>query len=306
MKTLNLKDFEAAFGEILSANIENKISNYSFEYEEFSSDDLDELMILIVSTLLDSGIVKSGEHRISDWENGWNENLQIFSKDQSNISNIIPKYFNKYGAVRFNGRLIKPLSEKFEYQSLGIILDWLFEKYIQNTEALYEFGCGPGYNLLRAREANQHANLWGLDWAKSSQEIIKKIKSSGIDSKIYGHNFDYFNPDYEFNLQENSTVLTVASLEQVGDRWNHFIDYLIEKKPKLCIHVEPIAELLDSNKFLDYLSIQYFKKRNYLDGFLDGLKQLESKGMLTIHDTKRTNVGSLFIEGYSVVVWSPN
>ena len=69
--------------------------------------------------------------------------------------------------------------------------------------------------------------------------------------------------------------------------------------------MEPIAELLDKNKFIDFLSIKYFQKRNYLEGFYTGLKSLERGGRIIIHDEKRTNIGSLFIEGYSIIVWSP-
>jgi len=79
----------------------------------------------------------------------------------------------------------------------------------------------------------------------------------------------------------------------------------LAQKPAMCIHVEPIAELLNENVLLDNLSCKYFRKRNYLHGFLCGLQELERRGQARIHRTQRTGIGSLFIEGYSVVVWSP-
>jgi hypothetical protein len=306
MKRLKLNEFEAIFNEKLSPYVADRIDSYSFEYEEFSDIERDQLLNLIVNTLFDPNTVKSGPHRKDEWESGWGENLDGINEDQSNIDCIVPKYFNKYGAIRWNGRFIKPLSEKFEYQSLVIILDWLFDKYFRDVDYIYEFGCGPAYHLLRAREVNSDAQLWGLDWACASQDIIKKIAINGIDSNIKGYNFDYFNPDLSFSIKQNSIIYTVASLEQVGDKWTKFIEYIIDEKPKLCVHVEPIAEMLDEDTLIDNLSIRYFKKRNYLEGFLDGLKLLESQGKLEIHETKRTHIGSLFIEGYSVVVWSPH
>lgn len=93
--------------------------------------------------------------------------------------------------------------------------------------------------------------------------------------------------------------------EKIGARWDKFIQYILRNRPKLCIHIEPVAELLDSGKLIDYLSIEYFKKRNYLEGFLNGLRQLEKEGKVRIHRAQRTYIGSLYIEGYSVVVWSP-
>ena len=73
----------------------------------------------------------------------------------------------------------------------------------------------------------------------------------------------------------------------------------------MCIHIEPIEELLDKNILLDYLSIKYFEKRNYLSGFLSGLKKLEKQNKIKILKADRNNIGSLFIEGYSIIVWQP-
>ena len=305
VRCLEARDFELAFGESLSSYVVDRINEYSFLYSEFSQGEIEELYIRIIDALLDPDLMKSGEHRLDQWELGWGENLELFLKDPRNVEHIVPKYFNKYGAVRWRGKLIQPVSEKFEYHSLAIILDWIFDKYMRQSSAVYEFGCGTGHNLLGVRRVNKHATLWGLDWASASQKIIKRMSEVGVDQDINSHQFDYFNPDYSFELLDNSTVYTVASLEQVGANWDKFVQYLLDKKPKICVHIEPIGELLSSSKLIDNLSIKYFKKRNYLDGFLDGLRKLEARGRLKIHEAQRTNIGSLFIEGYSVVVWSP-
>jgi len=152
---------------------------------------------------------------------------------------------------------------------------------------------------------NPRASLWGLDWANTSQRIVECIAQQGIDHNIHAHRFDYFGPDKSFCLERDSAVYTVASLEQVGAKWTKFIEYILENRPRICIHVEPIAELLDPGRLIDYLSIEYFKKRNYLKDFLSGLRLLEREGKIRIHRAQRTHIGSLFIEGYSVIVWSP-
>lgn len=306
IRSLGLNEFEASFGEKLGSYVANRIEKYSFKYVEFSPEEVEGLLIKITETLLNPDLQQSGEHRLDQWESGWGENLELFLSDPKNRDLIVPKYFNKYGAVRWRGRFIRPVSEKFEYQSLAVLQDWLFDKYLRNATSIYEFGCGTGHNLLRARDVNPEARLYGLDWAEASQKIIERIAKHGIDLNIEAKKFDYFNPDESFNLAPNSHVYTVASLEQIGDRWEKFVDYLLKNQPKLCIHIEPIAELLDPTKLNDFLSIAYFKKRKYLSGFLDGLRKLEGQGKITIHRAQRTFIGSLFIEGYSVVVWSPN
>ena len=305
VQSLSVKDFEGAFVEKLSPYVAERISKYSFQYAEFPSEEKESLLIKIVETLLDPNLQQSGEHRLDQWESGWGENLELFLLNPENVDLIIPKYFNKYGAIRWRGRFIRPVSEKFECHSLAIIQDWLFDKYLRDVPAIYEFGCGTGHNLLRARGVNATASLCGLDWATASQRIIERMAQHKIDPDIQGKRFDYFNPDESFYLTPGSAIYTVASLEQVGTRWDKFIEYILLNRPKLCIHIEPVAELLDPTKLIDYLSIEYFKKRNYLNGFLDGLRQLENEGKVKIHRAQRTYIGSLFIEGYSVVVWSP-
>jgi hypothetical protein len=305
IRTLSISDFESAFGEDLNDYVVGCIQRRSFQYRNFSHAEKEALLIKIVEKLIGPELVRSGEHRLGQWESGWAENLDLFLQSPADVELIIPKYFNKYGVVRWRGDFICPVSEKFEFYTLAVILDWLFDKYARDAAAIYEFGCGTGHNLLRARNVNSSAVLWGLDWATSSQELLRRIAAAGVDSKIFGSRFDYFDPDYVFSLASDSVVYTVASLEQVGSNWRKFIEYLLQNKPKLCIHVEPVSELLDQSKFIDYLSVEYFKKRNYLNGFLTGLRELEAEGRLTIHRAQRSNVGSLFIEGYSIIVWSP-
>ena len=297
-------DFERILGEKLSACIHQKINDYNFVYQDISQMERDQLLKQIILILLDDTIVIAGEHRYEQWESGWSENL-ISLNSGDLLKAIIPKYFGKYNVVRMEQQFIKTISPNFEYNALGVILDWLFNKYLKNTANIYEFGCGTGYHLLRAREVNPTATLWGLDWTESSQKIIAHIATTLKDTTLFSRRFDYFQPDYKFVLEPDSVVYTVASLEQIGTKYEDFVTYLIHNKPKLCIHVEPIAELLDENNLLDFLSIQYFKKRNYLSGFLPYLYRLERDGIIKILKCTRTNIGSLFIEGYSVIVWTP-
>ena len=65
------------------------------------------------------------------------------------------------------------------------------------------------------------------------------------------------------------------SLEQVSNKFYDFIAFLIKRKPKICIHIEPIVELLDENIFLDYLSKRFHIQRNYLNGLLPFLQILK-------------------------------
>lgn len=250
-------------------------------------------IILCIEKLIDQSIPYSGKHRKAQWEKGWAENLES--------GNGIPKYFGKYKVNRLNGRLIIPKDKNWEIDELHHLVWELTKKYLK-VDNIYEFGCGIGHNLWVIKEymrvANSDAVIYGLDWTKSG---TKMVESMGFQSHI----FDFFKPDYSYKLAKNSGVITVAALEQTGNDYKKFVQYLLKNKPKVVVHIEPIPELLDSTKLLDYLSIQYMKKRKYLSGYLDYLESLEKKGKLKILEARRSGIGSYLIDGYSIIIWKP-
>ncbi len=297
-------DFEQMLGEKLSPYVKKRIIEYKLAYKNISQEQRDDCLKKIVTTLLDKNIIFAGKHRQQQWEKGWKQNLDELKNDK-NLKSAVPHYFGKHKIARLKQNFIEVASDDFEYNVLGVILDWLFDKYLRETKNIYEFGCGTGYNLLRLRIINKEANLWGLDWTESTIKIIKKISDLTSDKKLFSHKFDYYHPDNTFKLEGNSVIFTVASLEQIGNNYKQFINYLLKKSPKLCVHIEPIAELLDENNLLDYLSIEYFKKRNYLSGFLTHLQKLEKLNKIKIIRAQRSYTGSLFIEGHSIIIWAP-
>ena len=292
---LDHNDFKEILEPNISPYVKNRITKYSFVHEELNKKDY--LMCLEkIQAVLNDDITQAGEERQQQWDDGWRENLTSNS--------LLPGYFGKYDIVRWKQWFVSPISKNYEVNMLHLIVDWLADKYMRDASRICEFGCGTGHNLQHVRMVNPKATLIGLDWAKSSQEIITKY-ANNYDSNLFAKQFNFFDPDYDFD-NIGDVVYTVAALEQVGENFVEFLYYLLYNKPKLCIHIEPIGELLDDKYVIDRLSLEYFKKRNYLSGFLTSLRDLEDLGMIEIIREQRTYVGSLFIEGYSVVVWKLN
>lgn len=298
------KDIAKLFDDTLSTFVKNKITSYKLTYSPLLQTEVEQVYIKIINTLLDPFLVYSGPHRLKQWEKGWGQNLTELEVKKTTEA-ITPHYFNKYEIQRFNQSFVRGQSPDYEKNILDVILYYVFDKYMRGAEHIYEFGCGTGFNLLKVREVNPSAKLFGLDWTKSSQKIIKKMSQSGLLENIEGYNFDFFKPNKNIKIEKNSVIYTVAALEQVNTNYKTFVSYLLKNKPDLCLHIEPIAELLDESSLIDNLSIKYFRKRNYLNGYLDYLKSLEKKGKIKIHETKRTFIGSQFIEGHSIIAWSP-
>jgi hypothetical protein len=209
---LSVRDFEKVFGEPLTPFVAEKISAYGFQYRTLQEDELTSCWQRADSTLKSTSIVRAGAHRYDDWEKGWNENAQAMKSTQD-MNDLLPRYFHKIDIVRWKQEWIKPLTEKFEYEMFAALQYWIFDKYLRNCNAVYEFGCGTGHNLLRAMEVNPTAKFWGLDWTKASQDVISTLQEKGLKN-IFAQRFNFFEPDYTFNLEKNSVAMTICDLEQ--------------------------------------------------------------------------------------------
>jgi len=263
------------------------------KYQPLSKKEEEQAIIQILEVLLDKSVPFSGAHRKKQWEKGWGENFES--------GNITPKYFGKYAIQRLNGKFVRGLSKTYEQNMIYSIVDKLAKKYLKDKQQIVEFGCGTGHNLWRIKEINPKAFLIGADWTKSSNKIIN---SMGFTS----WNFDFFNPPEVIKMNNpdcTTGVITVAALEQTGTNFKKFVNYLLKSKPSIVVHIEPMPEYLDSTKLLDYLSIQYMKKRNYLWGYRDYIEELEKKGKVKILESRRSGIGSFLIDGYSILAWKP-
>jgi hypothetical protein len=302
---ITVQDIEQITEFKLSDECQNMINNLNMSYCELTQSERDQVILDIIKILFEDNLVKVGKHRFETWEKGWFENLELL-KQGLDPATLIPKYFGKYNIVRWKGNFIKGNSQYLDYYQIITLVDAYLHEYVGTKfDNLFEFGCGPAYHLLRFGNFNPNINLVGLDWTKSSQNIIQEINNLGINTKITGHNFDFYNPDYTIDIPDNSAMFTVNALEQVGKNYEEFINFILDKKPDLCINFEPIPELLDKTNLIDQLCILYSEKRNYLQGYLDYLEQLEKENKIEIILKKRLYSGSLYLEGYPVIIWKP-
>jgi hypothetical protein len=279
-----------------------KFAGTDFELYKLEDTQRDILILEIINTIYHTSLKESGSHRQAEWEKGWAENLEKLMMTEDSAA-LLPGYFSINPICRIGSELYRANSPAVEPALLRVLIIDLLKKFSLNASHVYEFGCGSANNLFNIRQALPDVEITGLDWAKSSQRIISQIVNKGLIDRATGKNFNFFEPDYSFNLLPDSTVLTVASLEQIGDKWGPFLKYLLDKSPRLIINIEPISELLDSNNLLDNLSCEYGKRRKYLHGFYGGLLELEKDKIINILHSGPSTLGSKYINGYSIVVW---
>ena len=245
----------------------------------------------------------AGPHRAADWERGWGENLREFEAAGLAPQALLPKY-NRHRVLRLAGDYVQVADPRFEYAVYTALRHVYFARWFGGLARVVEFGCGTGTSLLQLAETFPHLQLCGLDWAESSQQILRRL-GERLGRPIEAHRFDMFQPAGEVALGAGTGVFTSAAMEQLGTDHGALLDYVLAGRPEVCVHFEPIFELYAEDSLFDEVARRYHLRRNYLRGFLPRLRELQAQGRIELLEVRRTGFGSFFHEGYSVVVWRP-
>jgi hypothetical protein len=304
-RTLDADTFALLFGttrDDIIAKCGELIPSLDFNYEIVTAPEQDAITLDVLKAVDNGNFKVSGKERINDWEQGWQENLDAFVESGYDISSLAPKYISKYEISRLFQQYIRPHDGFFELNYYTVYRQYLFSTYLSQADSIFEFGCGTGYNMAIMSSLFPRKRIMGLDWAESSVKIADML-GSRLNAPISGRRFDYFHPDLSLDIPPGSAVITLNSLEQIGGDYSAFLDFIIAKKPAICINAEPFLEMYDENNLIDYLAIRYHKQRNYLCGYYSALKQLECDGKILIEKAQRVPVGNYFHEGYSFIVW---
>lgn len=303
---LDLEDFVLLLGTSIGQiplECRRLIDELNFHYTVLDAGSRDTIILQILKTL-DSDLPVSGRSRLDRWEEGWSENLCLFISSNYDTKELVPLYYRAGKRVmRLSGNYVLPEDSDFETNFLAVLMTWIGRTFLRDVDHVYEFGCGPAQNLVAFAKLFPEKCYYGLDWAVASQDIIKAIAESH-SINIVGHRFDMFSPDEGWRIEAKSAVITIGGMEQLGLEFEEFLQYLLKQCPQICIHTEPIYELYDQSCLFDYLAAKYSEKREYLRGYLTRLKGLEEAGQIKILHVKK-NLGSLYHDGWTTVVWKP-
>jgi hypothetical protein len=240
----------------------------------------------------------------SRWDKGWGENLADLMNADGDPQALVPKYIRAGLPMRLRGEFIRPHAVDFELHWFRAFTTWYFRKFLTPFDHIFEFGSGSGINIARLSEMFPGKVLHGLDWSQPAVDIVEALRTlRGL--KCQGHRFDFFYPDDSLDIPSSSAVLTIGAIEQIGTRWEAFLDFLLRKRPARVCHIEPVVEWYDPTNVVDYTAIKAHEVRNFLQGYSVRLRELERAGTIRILRAKRAFVGSLAMEGYSHLIWEP-
>ena len=132
-----------------------------------------------------------------------------------------------------------------------------------------------------------------------------KLMKKENNIKLKSFLFDISKPDRKIKIKKNSAVYTSGALEQLSGKIFNFLNYLIEQKPKIVLHSEPVLDFYKEDNLPDILGKLFHLKRGYTSNLLSLLKIFEKQEKIKIIKTVKSPFGSLMMEGYSLIVWKP-
>jgi len=237
-----------------------------------------------------------------DWQDDWFSVLQNLQTNNDNVKSIIrPKWFRESAFVNIQNCLSLTETPYVDWEYQLITRQMLFYTHLKDIENICEFGSGSGTNFYLINEILQNKNFILSDISVTSLKIIEELKRKLNRNNLIYSNID-IEQDIDLQLPDNTAVITTSVLEQIGDNYKNFINFILKEKPQIVINVEPIVELLDSKNGFDNVMNLYCEKRKYLAGYLTELEKLEKQKKIKIIMKKRTMVSGTFIEN-SVLIW---
>ena len=303
-----LKAFADSFGiEVKDLPVEtvDLINRYNFDLVEISTEERNNLLILIIEKIKNDKQVIAGPDRKLAWQKGWTENLDLYKNSRGIETTLIPKFVRSGQEIRWKGHYYKTADPNFELNYIDVLRSFVYQTYFTELDSLYEFGAGTGFNLLHFSKLNENLNLIGTDFVESAVELMREV-GKDFNLKLESHVFDMLNPaSSELRIKKNSGVVTFGSLEQLGSVISPIIEYFVNEKPNICVHIEPMIELYNPQSLEDYLAIWFQGKRGYTSGLISEITKLESEGKAKIIKLQRLNFGSLMMEGFNMLVWKP-
>jgi hypothetical protein len=305
--SLTTQDFARLLGQpeqALPPACRDAIAQGDWRYDWIEDEALDELVGGLIDRIRrkDFSIAVPGDK--TRWVKGWGENLDQFVATKGDLDALAPKYVRPNMPVRLFRRFAQPVEPNFELNWRRVYQQYLFRTYFADCERIYEFGCGSGGHVSVLAQIYPDKKIVGLDWAEPSCEIVNNMhRLRGWNTE--GRLFDFYKPDYGIEIPADSVVMTFAALEQISDSFGPFLDFLLAKRPTLCVFVEPIYEWYDGANFIDHLAMRGHDIRNFLKGLPGALQRLQRDGQIEIIKQHRVEFGSLLHEAYSQIIWRP-
>ena len=249
---------------------------------------------------------QTGDHAPEVWQRGWSEVAERLDGRAPTMESLRPGYFRDERVFRFDGQIVEGLEPFVEFHTSMALRHLLLGHYLADAATVVELGCGTGLNILLLAQAYRRMRIIGCDWVPASQRIVEGL-GRAFPGRIEGRRFDMLTAEGwdGQEIDRDTVVLTVHALEQLNTHWRTCLDFILARGPRLCLHIEPLAELYDPKDPDDVRMLRYHRKRGYLEGYVPAVQALAAAGRAEIVDLRRIAFSGLYHEAYSVLAWRP-
>jgi hypothetical protein len=278
-KFVTLEDF-ASYWETTADQLPKEFKQYftilDTEYRDADKNDLENYISSFIEQVSKPTATRTVEENIAIFEQGWSEHKALLEESGISLETFIPKYYNSTRLHRGpGGKVYVSKHGGFPVKFQILYIRYITLSYLRQFNSVHEFGSGSGLNLFVIASTVPGKNITGYEWTKAGVDIANLIGDK-TGWPVNGRHFDMFTPPPPlFNL-EKSAVLTCGSIEQLGDNYNAFLDFVLESKPGIVIHLEPDGFPENLSSVYDRLSKFYIKLRGYSQRFSTRLKELEN------------------------------
>lgn len=279
-------------------------TRYDLDYMTLTGTDRENAFLEALRKIDSQTLNKAGIKKQQIWQEGWAENLQMFIENPR-YESLIPKFYKK-AVMRAGQDLLVSEDPLFRFYLWDLLTTWVFKKFLGNYKTIVEYGAGTGYNLVKLAEFFPEARLFGGEWVSSGIELMNRVGKE-FKIPITGFYCDMFNPAQQNMFHENpninlkdAAVLTLGSMEQMGNNFTDFAHHLIKSKPGLVLHMEPVREYYQKNTLLDYVCMKFHDQRNYLGNYLTFLKNHSD---VEIVYEQPIEVGTIYQMSWNILVW---
>ena len=258
------------------------------------------------ATLESLEILKRKWSRVDDaereevWEKGWREALDGFHRD----GQLVAAFTHPTSLVNVDGAYFRALDPNFEVNYQALLRSVVLEEYFADCTGFVEFGAGTGINLVAAAQRLPSVRIIGSDFVPAAVELHRAIAiKTGL--QIESEIFDMRAPANPERFPEGSSVLTYGSVEQLGNNFVPFLDFLLQMRPRVVVHLETDTSFLREGNVADFISRWYAEERGYPSRFLGHLRAMEDECHIRIVTAERSIAYPGLTPGNNLVVWVP-
>jgi hypothetical protein len=204
-----------------------------------------------------------------------------------------------YSDGEFDLVLVNEANDKY----IDLVFNTIVEYF--PISSIVELGAGFGNIILNiAKKIDKNIGIYAAEYTQNGQKLINEV---AINDKIH---ISVGGCDFEtgqiknISVPNNSCVITSYASHYVPVLDSKFIDSIVDLKPKVVIHFEPVYEHCDDSLY-GLLRKRYIEINDYNTNLMTLIREKQSAGELEILKENPCVFAINPLLSISVIVWKP-